>query len=338
MSSEEGTRDSGAGPGQEDMSGSAGSHDERHAIVATADAAVSAARDAVAVERSTAELTIMVQEAASGLDAVAARARSETASTVAAAASAAAEVAAEAALAVRAQTGVDVAKVEAAALRAVQNMVAELPEDVNREWARRVAATVASTVAAEVVAQARLVDAAATEVGDAVELAAEGAALAALAAASIVEVAAERAGDVADTVVGIQPGGADRRESRGRVHRTGCRTRDAGALSLLYKAPLVLELRRALEQNELRLHDQPIYSINCDRILAVEALLRWDHPARGMLPPAAFLDVAEGPQLIMPIGDWVMETAAAQAAQWQRDVDERAPRMWVNISGDQLAP
>ena len=317
------------------MSGSAGSPDERHAIVATADAAASAARDAVAVERSTAELAVTAQEAASGIEAVAASARSETASTVAAAASAAAEVAAKAALAVRAQAGVDGAKIEAAALRAVQNMVAELPADVNREWARRVAATVASTVATEVVAQARLAHDAATKVGDAVELAAEGAALAALAAASIVEVAVESAGEVADAVVDssleVRTAAKVAVESTERVAELAMRR-----ASLLYKAPLVLELRRALEQDELRLHYQPIYGISSDRILAVEALLRWEHPTRGMLPPAAFLDVAEGPQLITPIGDWVMETAAAQAAQWQRDAGERAPRMWVNISCDQL--
>jgi EAL domain-containing protein (putative c-di-GMP-specific phosphodiesterase class I) len=79
-----------------------------------------------------------------------------------------------------------------------------------------------------------------------------------------------------------------------------------------------------------------MYSMSSGAFVAVEALLRWEHPTRGLLPPTAFLDVAEGPQLITPIGDWVLETAAAQAAQWQRDVGERAPRMWVNISCDQL--
>jgi EAL domain-containing protein (putative c-di-GMP-specific phosphodiesterase class I) len=317
------------------MSGSGDSRDERHAIVATAEAAVTAARDTVAVEWSTAELTFAVQDVASGLDAVAATARSATASTVAAAASVAAEVAAAAALAVRAQTAVHAAKVEAAALAAVQNIVAELPEDVNREWARRVAATVASTVATEVVAQAQLADDAATKVGDAVELAAEGAALAALAAASIVEVAARSASEVADAVAGssleVRTASHVAVESTARVAELAMRR-----ASLLYKAPLVLELRRALEQDELRLHYQPMYSMSSGAFVAVEALLRWEHPTRGLLPPTAFLDVAEGPQLITPIGDWVLETAAAQAAQWQRDVGERAPRMWVNISCDQL--
>jgi EAL domain-containing protein (putative c-di-GMP-specific phosphodiesterase class I) len=55
-----------------------------------------------------------------------------------------------------------------------------------------------------------------------------------------------------------------------------------------------------------------------------------------MLPPAEFLGAAESPQLITPIGDWVLETAVQQTAQWQRDFGARAPRMWVNVSCDQL--
>lgn len=71
-------------------------------------------------------------------------------------------------------------------------------------------------------------------------------------------------------------------------------------------------LRRALEHNELRLHYQPMYSMTSGAVVAVDALLRWQHPTRGLLPPAEFLAVAEGPPLVAPIG--VLKTAITQAA------------------------
>ena len=306
-----------------------------HEILATAEAAAAAASDTLAVERSAVGLTVAALDAESALDVVTERARSATAFTVAAAASAAAEVAAEAAMAVRTQTAFQASEVAAAAISAVESLGGDLPEHVDREWARRMASTVASRVAAEVVAQAQLADEAAIRVGEAVDLAAEGAALAALAAASLVEVAARTAGEVANVVtdssVETQIASHVAVESTARVAELAMRR-----ASHLYRSPLVLELRRALEHDELRLHYQPIYDIRSGAVVGVEALIRWQHPTRGLLPPAAFLDVAEGPQLIIPIGDWVVETAATQAAKWQRAVGERAPRVWVNVSGDQL--
>jgi EAL domain-containing protein (putative c-di-GMP-specific phosphodiesterase class I) len=71
-------------------------------------------------------------------------------------------------------------------------------------------------------------------------------------------------------------------------------------------------------------------------IVAVEALLRWQHPTRGLLAPAEFLDIAEGPTLVTPIGDWVVGTAVSQASAWQRILGDHTPVMWVNISCDQL--
>jgi EAL domain-containing protein (putative c-di-GMP-specific phosphodiesterase class I) len=305
-------------------------------ILEIADAAAAAASDTLAVERSAADLTVAAPDAESALDVVTERARCATALTVAAAASAAAEVAAEAAIAVRAQTAFQASQVAAAAISAVESLGRDLPEQVDREGARRMAATVASRVAAEVVAQAQLADEAAIRVGDAVELAAKGAAVAALAAAGLVEVAARTAGEVANVVtdtnvVETQIASHVAVESTARVAELTMRR-----ASHLYRSPQVLELRHALEHDELRLHYQPIYDIRSGAVVAVEALIRWQHPTRGLLPPAAILDVAEGPQLVTPIGDWVMETAATQAAKWQRTVGERAPRVWVNVSGDQL--
>jgi EAL domain-containing protein (putative c-di-GMP-specific phosphodiesterase class I) len=71
-------------------------------------------------------------------------------------------------------------------------------------------------------------------------------------------------------------------------------------------------------------------------LVAVEALLRWHHPTRGLLYPGDFLHVAEGRPLIIPIGDWVLATAVHQADSWRRELGDQAPDMWVNITGDQL--
>jgi EAL domain-containing protein (putative c-di-GMP-specific phosphodiesterase class I) len=105
---------------------------------------------------------------------------------------------------------------------------------------------------------------------------------------------------------------------------------------LLPGAPLEVELRAALAHDELRLHYQPMYSMETGALLAVEALLRWEHPSRGLLPPSDFLDVAEGPHLVLPVGDWVVRTAVAQALEWHRLVGDAAPRIWVNVCCDQL--
>ncbi|MDQ1708908.1 MAG: hypothetical protein QOG49_293, partial [Frankiaceae bacterium] len=96
------------------------------------------------------------------------------------------------------------------------------------------------------------------------------------------------------------------------------------------------ELLRALTEDELRLHYQPTYGLRTGRITGVEALLRWEHPTRGLLAPSEFLDVAESRRLLIPIGDWVVAKAMAQAGQWYAAFGPRAPDVWVNIAGQQL--
>ncbi|HET8654068.1 MAG TPA: EAL domain-containing protein [Longimicrobiaceae bacterium] len=97
------------------------------------------------------------------------------------------------------------------------------------------------------------------------------------------------------------------------------------------------ELRRALDEGEFRLYYQPIVSLASQHMIGVEALLRWDHPERGLVQPDAFLPLAEETGLIIPIGRWVLEQACGQLKQWQREFAEGAPE-WVavNVSGKQL--
>ena len=94
------------------------------------------------------------------------------------------------------------------------------------------------------------------------------------------------------------------------------------------------DLRRAIERHELVLHYQPIVSLHTHRILGLEALLRWQHPERGLLVLAAFLKVAEETGLIARIDRWVLGEACRQAQHWQAEFPSVSPvSVSVNISG-----
>ena len=94
-------------------------------------------------------------------------------------------------------------------------------------------------------------------------------------------------------------------------------------------------LRRALPQGQLRLVYQPQVSAGDRRLVGVEALLRWDRPGHGMVPPDQFIPLAEDTGLILSIGEWVLRTACMQLAAWR---DEGLPplRMAVNVTARQL--
>jgi diguanylate cyclase (GGDEF)-like protein/PAS domain S-box-containing protein len=99
------------------------------------------------------------------------------------------------------------------------------------------------------------------------------------------------------------------------------------------------ELRRALVHDELRIFYQPVVSLPYSEVVGVEALLRWEHPVRGLLEPAEFMHIAESTGLIVPIGEWVLEQACRQAVTWQAARGEgKVPiRMSVNLSPRQVA-
>lgn len=96
------------------------------------------------------------------------------------------------------------------------------------------------------------------------------------------------------------------------------------------------DLRRAIDNEELCLHFQPIVDLGTGRILNLEALVRWNHPERGMIPPSSFVPIAEQSGLITRLGEWVLEAGCLQLAQWHRQLGEAAIGLNVNVSTQQL--
>ncbi len=94
-------------------------------------------------------------------------------------------------------------------------------------------------------------------------------------------------------------------------------------------------LRKALEQQELTLYYQPRIDLPTGKIVCVEALIRWQHPQYGVIPPREFIPLAEETGLIIPIGEWALQTACAQYQSWPVCVRETL-HIAVNLSGRQL--
>ncbi len=96
------------------------------------------------------------------------------------------------------------------------------------------------------------------------------------------------------------------------------------------------DLRHALQNGELLLHYQPKFELGRNTIKGAEALVRWMHPQRGLIPPADFIPLAESTGLIVPLGEWVLEEACTQAAQWMR-AGIPPFRLAVNVSAREFS-
>ena len=119
---------------------------------------------------------------------------------------------------------------------------------------------------------------------------------------------------------------------KNRVERYDATLNDVAAEHHALKA----ELAGATARGELALDYQPIVDLATGTFAGVEALVRWQHPTRGLLPPFAFIDLAERTGAIVDIGSWVLETAAGQLRTWQRRYDLPELKLSVNVSVCQL--
>jgi diguanylate cyclase (GGDEF)-like protein len=106
------------------------------------------------------------------------------------------------------------------------------------------------------------------------------------------------------------------------------RTMHSDALARLQ---LETDLRRAVEQGEFRLHYQPLVSLRTGHITGLEALIRWEHPARGLVQPSDFIPIAEETGLIVRIGRWVLREACRQLKVWQ-DLHPRAEPLSISVN------
>lgn len=98
---------------------------------------------------------------------------------------------------------------------------------------------------------------------------------------------------------------------------------------MLEQTTLEIDLRQSLHNNQFELYYQPQVDLKTSKVTGLEALIRWNHPEKGMISPARFIPIAEETGLIISIGQWVLETACAQAKKWQ---DDGFPFMQISVN------
>lgn len=149
-------------------------------------------------------------------------------------------------------------------------------------------------------------------------------------------IAFPRAGDTPDTVLGQADAAMYQAKERGKARFQVFDTAMHGkAVARLHTEQA---LREALHHDEFKLVYQPLVELEEEHVVGVEALLRWDHPQRGLLAPGAFLAVAEESGLIVPIGTWVINEACRQASQWQAAGHPTSGlQLQINLSARQLS-
>lgn len=103
------------------------------------------------------------------------------------------------------------------------------------------------------------------------------------------------------------------------------------------RADVEVHLRAAIERGELRVHYQPEYDLRTGKMLSMEALVRWQHPTRGLLPPDHFIDIVEESNLIVELGNFVLDEACSQLASWRREFPQSSDLLLrVNVAPGQL--
>lgn len=124
-------------------------------------------------------------------------------------------------------------------------------------------------------------------------------------------------------------------QAKDRGRNQMCYFDPALQLAVTERAALETQLRNALEHDELELHYQPLVDARL-QVSGVEALIRWRHPQRGLVSPAVFIPLAEKSNLILKLGQWVLNSACCQLAAWSRNPATARLTMAVNVSGKQL--
>lgn len=106
---------------------------------------------------------------------------------------------------------------------------------------------------------------------------------------------------------------------------------------LLARVSAERELRDAVPADQLRLHYQPVIALDGPRVIGAEALVRWEHPTRGLLLPGEFIPLAEETGAILTLGKWVIENAISDGARWQQAFPEMRLTVSLNLSARQVA-